>query len=76
MPFSRPVAPEISFRTPPRGAGQTTKKFKKLVNKRLEKGSASAWLEQAAARKTIRLVNGVGALLTHFVNQPENTPEA
>ena len=34
-----------------------------------------AWKDQGATRKTLRLVNNGGALLKHFANPPEVTPE-
>ena len=34
-----------------------TRKAKKIVNKKLERGSATVWREHATAKRTLRLVN-------------------
>ena len=54
-----PLAPELPFGTslPLDRPAAATKKAKKIANKKLEKGSATVWLEHAAAKKTLRLVN-------------------
>ena len=97
-----PPVPELPFglNLPLDKPAAATKKAKKIVNKKLERGSATVWLEHAAAKKTLRLVNkklskeeavawkdqeatrrtlrfdnNRGALLRHFANPPEVTPE-
>ena len=54
-----PLVPELPFGTslPLDRPTAAAKKAKKIVNKRLEKGSATVWLEHATAKKTLRLVN-------------------
>ena len=54
-----PPVPELPFglSLPLDKPAAATKKAKKIVNKRLEKGSATVWREHATAKRTLRLVN-------------------
>ena len=54
-----PPVPELPFgrNRPLAEPAAATRKAKKIVNKKLERGSATVWREHATAKKTLRLVN-------------------
>ena len=54
-----PTVPDLPFGVslPLDKPAAATKKAKKIVNKRLEKGSATVWLEHATAKRNLKLVN-------------------
>jgi hypothetical protein len=54
-----PMVPELpfGFNLPLDEPAATAKKAKKIVNKKLEKGSATTWRDQATAKRNLKLVN-------------------
>ena len=54
-----PLVPELpfGFNLPLDEPAAATRKAKKIVNKKLEKGSATVWRDHATAKRTLKLVN-------------------